>query len=143
MAGGAPASGPAAERGKGANTMTEKTDAANARGKRGRKAAPSEGRMQGEGDHVAGRRFQEAERSFARKGPVGNKAREAADAMKGPEGAELERARKETGEGKLPSRYAKSEDAGSADPHTDKNLDHGLDETFPASDPVSISPGAD
>jgi hypothetical protein len=29
------------------------------------------------------------------------------------------------------------------DPHTEKNLDRGLEETFPASDPVSISPGAD
>ena len=29
------------------------------------------------------------------------------------------------------------------DKHTEKNLDHGLKETFPASDPVSISPGAD
>jgi hypothetical protein len=26
---------------------------------------------------------------------------------------------------------------------TDKELDHGLKETFPASDPVSINPGAD
>lgn len=30
-----------------------------------------------------------------------------------------------------------------ADPHTEKQLDHGLKETFPASDPVSINPGAD
>jgi hypothetical protein len=29
------------------------------------------------------------------------------------------------------------------DPHTEENLDHGVEETFPASDPVSISPGAD
>ncbi len=29
------------------------------------------------------------------------------------------------------------------DRHTEHNLDHGLKETFPASDPVSISPGAD
>ncbi|HEX6860131.1 MAG TPA: hypothetical protein VF138_08050 [Caulobacteraceae bacterium] len=26
---------------------------------------------------------------------------------------------------------------------TEKDLDHGLKETFPASDPVSINPGAD
>ena len=26
---------------------------------------------------------------------------------------------------------------------TDRELDHGLKETFPASDPVSINPGAD
>ena len=30
-----------------------------------------------------------------------------------------------------------------ADKHVDKQLDHGLKETFPASDPVSINPGAD
>jgi hypothetical protein len=30
-----------------------------------------------------------------------------------------------------------------ADPHTEEQLDHGLKETFPASDPVSINPGAD
>jgi len=29
------------------------------------------------------------------------------------------------------------------DPHVEKQLDHGLEETFPASDPVSINPGAD
>lgn len=28
-------------------------------------------------------------------------------------------------------------------PREDRELDHGLEETFPASDPVSISPGAD
>ncbi len=30
-----------------------------------------------------------------------------------------------------------------ADPHVDHQLDKGLKETFPASDPVSINPGAD
>lgn len=30
-----------------------------------------------------------------------------------------------------------------AKPHVEKQLDHGLEETFPASDPVSINPGAD
>ena len=30
-----------------------------------------------------------------------------------------------------------------ADPHVEEQLDHGLKETFPASDPVSINPGAD
>jgi hypothetical protein len=29
------------------------------------------------------------------------------------------------------------------DPHVEDQLDHGLKETFPASDPVSINPGAD
>lgn len=31
----------------------------------------------------------------------------------------------------------------SPSPHEQRELDHGLEETFPASDPVSISPGAD
>ena len=104
---------------------------------------PGEGKVQGEGDYVAGRRFQEAERSFAETGPVEQKAREAAKALDGPEGEELERARRETGEGKIPSKHPEAKHATGADPHTDKNLDKGLDETFPASDPVSISPGAD
>ncbi len=30
-----------------------------------------------------------------------------------------------------------------ADPHVDRQRDKGLKETFPASDPVSINPGAD
>lgn len=30
-----------------------------------------------------------------------------------------------------------------SDPHVDRQLDKGLKETFPASDPVSINPGAD
>ena len=60
---------------------------------------PVEGAVQGEGDYVAGRRFQDAERSFADKKPlVERKAREAADALDGPEGAELEQARRSTGE---------------------------------------------
>ena len=33
--------------------------------------------------------------------------------------------------------------ADDADAHVDKQLDKGLKETFPASDPVSINPGAD
>lgn len=30
-----------------------------------------------------------------------------------------------------------------ADPHVNRQLDKGLKETFPASDPVSINPGVD
>src|ERR1700761_1803603 len=99
-----------------------------------------EGEDQGEGDYVAGRRFQDQERSFAaQKSLVDRKAKEAADALDGPEAAELEAARRSTGEGKI---HAAPDKAGqAADPHTDENLDKGLDETFPASDPVSISPG--
>ena len=104
---------------------------------------PREGEVQGEGDYVAGRRFQEAERSFAEKGDVEKKAREAEKALEGPEGAELERARRETGKGKIASKKDAEERGAAADPHTEENLDQGLDETFPASDPVSISRGAD
>jgi hypothetical protein len=104
---------------------------------------PGEGKLQGEGDYVAGRRFQGAERSFAETGPVEKKGREAAQALDGPEGEELERARRGSGEGKVPDKHAEAAHGAAPDPHTEKNLDHGLDETFPASDPVSISPGAD
>ena len=103
-----------------------------------------EGKVQGEGDYVAGRRFQDAERSFAEKDAlVERKAREAAEALDGPDAEALEEARLTTGEGKIHP-HPSARDAGAAvDPHTEENLDKGLDETFPASDPVSISPGAD
>ena len=118
--------------------MPENTDANKNAGQ-----APGEGKAQGDGHYAAGRRFQDAERSFAETGPVGKKAREAGQALDGSEGDELERARRESGEGKIPHKHAKAEHGAAADPHTEKNLDHGLEETFPASDPVSISPGAD
>jgi hypothetical protein len=54
--------------------------------------------IQGEGNYDAGRKFQKEERQFVEKGPVEQKAREAADALDGPEAEELERARRETGE---------------------------------------------
>jgi hypothetical protein len=54
--------------------------------------------IQGEGNYDAGRRFQKDERAFVEKGPVEQKAREAEEALDGPEAEELERARKETGE---------------------------------------------
>jgi hypothetical protein len=41
-----------------------------------------------------------------------------------------------------PHESAKREDP-TADPHVDAQLDSGLEETFPASDPVSINPGSD
>ncbi len=97
--------------------------------------------IQGEGDYVAGRRFQEAERSFVETEPVERKAKEAAAALEGPEGEELEAARRSTGEGKIHGTHGHAADA--SDPHTEENLDRGLDETFPASDPVSIHPGSD
>jgi len=107
------------------------------------KHPPGEGAVQGEGDYVAGRRFQEAERSFAEKEKlVERKAREAADALDGPEAEELEGARLSTGEGKIHT-HPDAKHADASDAHTERQLDNGLDETFPASDPVSISPGAD
>lgn len=106
-------------------------------------ARPGEGKVQGEGDYVAGRRYQDAERSFAEKGPVAKKAREAAEALDGPEGPALEQARRETRKGRPARAGAKKNAGGEAHPHTEENLDQGLKETFPASDPVSISPGAD
>lgn len=56
-------------------------------------------RIQGEGDYEAARRFDDAERAFVETGPVKQKAREAEQALDGPEGAELERARVESGKG--------------------------------------------
>lgn len=102
--------------------------------------------IQGEGDYVAARKFQTEERSFVQSGQVERKAREAADALDGPEAAELEAARAASAKGQS---LAKGGGArpdqvrDDRDPHTEENLDKGLEETFPASDPVSISPGAD
>jgi hypothetical protein len=56
--------------------------------------------VQGEGDYISAKRFQKEEHEFASKGPVEKKAREAADALDGPEGPELEAARKAAAEGK-------------------------------------------
>jgi hypothetical protein len=54
-------------------------------------------KIQGEGNYDAARKFDEEERAFVKSGQVEKKAKEAEDALDGPEGAELERARKETG----------------------------------------------
>jgi len=54
--------------------------------------------IQGEGNYDAGRRFQQEEQAFVKSGKVEDKAREAKEALDGPEGEELERARRETGE---------------------------------------------
>jgi hypothetical protein len=59
------------------------------------------------------------------------------------EGAELEEARRTSGAGNIQPHPPAHKTGTAVDPHTDENLDEGLDETFPASDPVSISPGAD
>jgi hypothetical protein len=61
--------------------------------------------IQGEGNYDAGRKFDAEERAFVKSGKVEQKAKEAEDALDGPEAEELERARKETGErGHMPER---------------------------------------
>lgn len=57
-------------------------------------------KIQGEGDYVSGKKYQDMQHEFAEKGPVEQKAREAEEALDGPEGEQLEEARRETGEGK-------------------------------------------
>ena len=59
-------------------------------------------KIQGEGDYEAARRFREAQESFAKTGPVEEKAREAEAALDGLEGEELEAARRETAKGPKP-----------------------------------------
>ena len=56
--------------------------------------------LQGEGAYDAARRYRKEQEEFAKSGEVEKKAREAEDALDGPEAEELERARRETGEGK-------------------------------------------
>jgi len=55
-------------------------------------------KIQGEGNYDAARKFDDEERAFVKKGGVEQKAREAEEALDGPEAEELERARRETGE---------------------------------------------
>ena len=55
--------------------------------------------IQGEGDYRAARRFDEAEAAFVKSGKVAAGARAAEKAIDGPEGAELEAARKASAEG--------------------------------------------
>jgi hypothetical protein len=55
------------------------------------------GKIQGEGNYDAARKFDADERAFIKKGGVEKKAREAEQALDGPEGEALERARRETG----------------------------------------------
>ena len=57
-------------------------------------------KIQGEGDYDAARKFDRDEEAFVKKGDYEKKAREAEQALDGPEAEELERARKDTGEGK-------------------------------------------
>jgi hypothetical protein len=55
--------------------------------------------MQGEGNYDAARNFDKAEAKFVQSGAVPENARKAADALDGPEGAELEAARVKTAKG--------------------------------------------
>jgi hypothetical protein len=54
------------------------------------------GQIQGEGDYVSARKFQKEQHEFARSGRVEEGARAAEEAIDGPEGEALERARRET-----------------------------------------------
>ena len=62
--------------------------------------APKTDQVQGEGDYVSAKRYQKAQHEFAKdEGKVEKKAKEAEDALDGPEGADLERARQESAKG--------------------------------------------
>lgn len=53
----------------------------------------------GEGDYEAARQFDAEQAAFAKSGKVAGKAKEAREALDGPQGAELEAARKASAEG--------------------------------------------
>jgi hypothetical protein len=53
--------------------------------------------IQGEGNYDASRKFDAEERAFVEKGGYEKKAREAEEALDGPEGEALEEAREESG----------------------------------------------
>jgi hypothetical protein len=55
-------------------------------------------KIQGEGNYDAARKFDTEERAFVEKGGIEKKAKEAEAALDGPEGEDLERARKEADE---------------------------------------------
>jgi hypothetical protein len=76
---------------------------------------------QGEGEPVSGKKTQDAWRRYAKDGPVKQAGREAGAAEGRTDKAEAKR------------RIIRRE----------RNLDEGLEETYPASDPVSVHPGSD
>ena len=90
--------------------------------------------VQGEGDYKSARRFDDEERAFVKSGKVEQKAREAEQALDGPEGAELEAARKASAEG----RSFKIGDTAATT--SNAKLDEALKDSFPASDPLPASP---
>ena len=58
--------------------------------------------IQGEGNYDAGRRYQKEQHQFAQQSDkVRKKAHEAEEAIDGPEGEELERARRDTGKDQM------------------------------------------
>jgi hypothetical protein len=93
-------------------------------------------KIQGEGDYISGQKYQEAQHRFAQEGPVEAAAREAADALSGPEAKELEAARRATAKGHAMT-------AGHEVAKRERSLDETLDDSFPASDPAPTSPGSD
>ena len=61
---------------------------------------PKAGQVQGEGDYVSAKKYQDAQHEFAKdQDKVEKKAKEAEDALDGPEGAELEEARQQAAKG--------------------------------------------
>lgn len=60
----------------------------------------ADSKIQGEGDYVSGKTYQDMQHEFAKTGPVKEKAREAEEALDGPEGEALEKARRDTADGK-------------------------------------------
>lgn len=63
-------------------------------------AGPAAGQVQGEGDYVSARKYQKEQHAFAKdEGKVQQKAKEAEDALDGPEAQELEAAREKTARG--------------------------------------------
>lgn len=55
-------------------------------------------KIQGEGNYDAARKFDKEERAFVESGQVDKKAREAEQALDGPDSADLEKARKKADE---------------------------------------------
>ena len=67
-------------------------------------------RNQGEGNYEAARKFQKEQHEFAQSGQAEDKAREAAEALDGDEGKELERARRAAADGETAADPEASED---------------------------------
>jgi hypothetical protein len=95
-------------------------------------------KIQGEGDYISGRAFQDAQHRFAEHGPVEQAAHDAADALSGPEAESLEAARLRAAKGRTKSEEAKRQAS-----RQEHKLDRDLDDSFPASDPLPASRGAD